>query len=320
MPVGGGAYRSTNVAPNGLAFGKVPIDTLDPAYTNSVALVSNGLIIRGSSLVQINVQCRLTDSVCTTQIRINGSTVATGNTAQTSTASYQYTASDGDQIQMWQADTGNFLTRIVSGAANSFIHYEPVVVGADSGAAGETASVAAAVPATDTGTAADTAAARVSAPSEDSATSTDAAAVRASAIDTATAAEVAVVAASTGAADSATVVDAAGLLLASADAGIATEAATQGIGGCADAGAFQDSATVRVWVPAEDSGAWAESGLHEVPVADTATFTDTATVGFPGLPVAGERVASVSAEPRTFVVVQDDRTSRVTVEQRTKAS
>ncbi|MEV6258095.1 hypothetical protein AB0L97_33055 [Nocardia sp. NPDC051911] len=124
----GGAYLAASPFPAGTTPGKVPIDTLDTAaYPYTAALVFSGVVVRGTGPVLVTTQCTIATGSCTAQLRIGGTTVATGNTALVSQIVYLHYAHDGDQLQLWESDPGTF-TNLVAGAANTYIHYEPLTV------------------------------------------------------------------------------------------------------------------------------------------------------------------------------------------------
>lgn len=125
LPIRGGAYCSSSPIGGGGSARQVSLDTLDPGFPYSAALVSGGLVIRGAGPVLVIARATMSGSnTITAQLRINGTTVATGNTATQSNITYAYNAHSGDQLQLWETDNGSGVVSTSGGQNNMFIHYE----------------------------------------------------------------------------------------------------------------------------------------------------------------------------------------------------
>lgn len=131
-PIRGGAYIAANPFVGGFSAKQVALDTLHPDYPYSLALSGAALVVRGTGPIIIFATCTVQSGItCTAQLRINGSTVATGNAAQASNIVYRSAAArQGDLLTLWETDTGNqFAHRISPGASSTFIVYEPIGIG-----------------------------------------------------------------------------------------------------------------------------------------------------------------------------------------------
>ncbi len=117
-----GAYLGSAQNGGGTTPTKIALNTIDPAYP-ATNLVSNGLVVDNAGSITITARAAYPFNI-QVQIRVNGVTVATGNSGNPSTANYTYVAAAGDQITLWETDSlsGQAIT---TGAANTWLHYDP---------------------------------------------------------------------------------------------------------------------------------------------------------------------------------------------------
>lgn len=117
-----GAYRNAAWNGSGGTPAQIVLDTIDTGYPYT-KLTSGALIINRPGRVVITAQATHSFGL-TIQIRLNGSTVATGNNAATSTATYTYNAVTGDSLTLWETDglAGNAGG---VGSTTTFMHITP---------------------------------------------------------------------------------------------------------------------------------------------------------------------------------------------------
>ena len=117
-----GAYRNAAWNGNGGSPAQIMLDTVDTAYPYT-RLTSGAIIINRAGLVVVNAQATHGFGI-QIQIRLNGSTVATGNNAATSTVSYTYVARPADSLTLWETDglAGNSGG---TGSTTTFMHVTP---------------------------------------------------------------------------------------------------------------------------------------------------------------------------------------------------
>lgn len=118
-----GAYR--NAAWSGGGGGsatQIVLDTVDPAYPYT-KLSSGAIIINRPGRVAISAQSTYTYGLAI-EIHINGTLVATGTNAATSTVSYSYNAKTGDSITLWETD-GLAGTAGGTGSTTTYVHVAP---------------------------------------------------------------------------------------------------------------------------------------------------------------------------------------------------
>lgn len=126
LPIRGGAYCSSSPTGGGGTARQVSLDTIDSTnYPYTASIVSGGLVVRGSGPILVTVRATMGGSnTITAQLRIGGTTVATGNTATQSNITYVYNAYNGDQLQLWETDNGSGVIATSGGISNMYIHYE----------------------------------------------------------------------------------------------------------------------------------------------------------------------------------------------------
>lgn len=125
IPIRGGAYPATSPNGGGNTPQQVVIDTADTNYPYT-SLSGNSVVVRGAGSISISAKITMGSGFnVTAQLRINGTTVATGNTATVSTITYVYNAAhSGDLLALWETDNGGGGFAITGGAANTFLHYD----------------------------------------------------------------------------------------------------------------------------------------------------------------------------------------------------
>lgn len=118
-----GAYRNAAWTTSGATASQIVLDTVDSSYPYTV-LSSGSIIINRPGLVTVTAQGGVTGFAMTIQLRINGTTVATGNNGTTSSLTYSYVAKTSDSIALWETDSVSGTTG-TTGAANTFVHVTP---------------------------------------------------------------------------------------------------------------------------------------------------------------------------------------------------
>lgn len=123
-PSPAGAYRNASMTQGGGTSTQIVLDTLDPGYPYT-RLSSGTLTLEAAGPVTITAQITFfSSSSGTAALHKNGTSVATGNNAATSTLTYSYTAAAGDQITLWETD--NFAgVSLVTGQTATFVHVVP---------------------------------------------------------------------------------------------------------------------------------------------------------------------------------------------------
>lgn len=126
LAIRGGAYMSSSTTGGGGTAKQMSLDTIDSTnYPYTAAIVSGGLVVRGTGPILVTVRATMGGSnTITAQLRIGGTTVATGNTATQSNITYIYNAHNGDQLQLWETDNGSGVVSTSSGISSMYIHYE----------------------------------------------------------------------------------------------------------------------------------------------------------------------------------------------------
>lgn len=118
-----GAYRNASWTGGGSTAAQIVLDTIDSSSYPYTTLSSGAIIINRPGQVVLNAQATFSFGI-TIQIRVNGTTVATGNNAATSTASYTYPAKTGDSLTLWETD-GLGGNSGGTGSTTTFLHVTP---------------------------------------------------------------------------------------------------------------------------------------------------------------------------------------------------
>jgi hypothetical protein len=125
LAIRGGAYASAGVTGGGVSAKQLSLNTIDSTnYPYTAAIVSGGLVVRGAGPIVVTARATMSSGTITAQLRIGGTTVATGNTALQSNITYIYNAHDGDQLQLWETDSGSGVSPTSGGISNVYIHYD----------------------------------------------------------------------------------------------------------------------------------------------------------------------------------------------------
>lgn len=134
MTIYEGAYTSSSPQTSGATPKKVPLSTVDPAYSPATIITSNSIQVVGGGLVRIVGRAQVSTGfgyTVTSRIRINGSgsDYAVGAlTTNASTVTTIYYANPGDLIDLWSTDSSSGVGAWDQGVAVTFLHVTPIPV------------------------------------------------------------------------------------------------------------------------------------------------------------------------------------------------
>ncbi len=122
-PSPAGAYLSSSQSAGGSTNTKIVLNTIDPGYPYT-RLASGILTLEMAGYVNI-VAAVANLNTLTPTLQVNGVAVATGTSGTTSTLTYGYTARSGDQLALWETDTGGGFGTISAGQTTTYLHITP---------------------------------------------------------------------------------------------------------------------------------------------------------------------------------------------------
>ncbi len=124
-PSPAGAYLSSSQTGGGSTSTKILLNTIDPGFPYT-RLASGIITLEMAGYVTIVAAAAIPGPpTLTLALRLNGTAVATGSAGTTSSVTYSYTASTGDQLSLYETDTGGGFSSLTTGQTVTYLHIIP---------------------------------------------------------------------------------------------------------------------------------------------------------------------------------------------------